>query len=79
MSANTEISNYLQRFTFREDRLLAQVRESGAELPTRLREWNIWVQDPEIYLNELRNFVFEVSNPIRETRRTDRGTVDQAY
>lgn len=54
---NAEIGESLALFTRREDALLAKVREKQLVLPERLKNWRHWIQDSEIYLNELKNFV----------------------
>jgi hypothetical protein len=51
-----ELTTFLN-FTRIEDGLLARVREVGAELPHRLLDWRLWINDPYIYLNELKNYV----------------------
>lgn len=48
----------LALFTQREDSLMARLRAvSSLELPERLKNWRTWIQDSQLYLNELNNFV----------------------
>ena len=57
---NKEVGDKLYRFTTREDVLFARLRKINYKidlLPERLLNWRTWVQDTEIYLNELKNFV----------------------
>lgn len=58
MTSN-EIRNKLHRFTTREDTLMERLAEMHVDLTTqeRLFNWRLWIQDSEIYLNELSNFV----------------------
>lgn len=47
----------ITNFTIREEKLLKRARKAGLVLPERLAQWNTWIQDSELYLNELRNAV----------------------
>ncbi len=51
--------SHIEAFTLREERLLARARAVGLELPERLAQWTLWIQDSELYLNELRNAVVD--------------------
>lgn len=49
----------ITQFTIREEMLLARARIVGLVLRERLAQWNLWIQDSELYLNELRNAVVD--------------------
>lgn len=54
----TQIKSHLEQFTRREDALIARLRFiNQTELPERLSNWRLWIQDSAIYLSELRNLV----------------------
>lgn len=57
-----ETTDFLTRFTLREEELLTQVRERQLTLPERLKDWRLWIQDAHLYLSELADFVQTRSN-----------------
>lgn len=61
-----ETKEYIERFTNREEGLLARLPE-GHSLPPVLHDWRMWIQDSTIYLDDLRYYVetFERGGPPR--------------
>ena len=47
----------IESFTVREDKLMQQVKEKNLTLPEKLVDWRLWIQDSQIYLNELKNYI----------------------
>jgi hypothetical protein len=50
-------ADYRLSFDRRERQYLFAVKAAGLKLPERLKHWDLWIQDPGIYLNELKDFV----------------------
>jgi len=60
---------HITQFTIREDKLLERARAVGLTLPERLAQWTAWIQDSELYLNELRNAVVEAEENHQKPER----------
>ena len=58
MNLNKETEEYLRAFTIKEDTLRKRAAAAGVDLTApRFAEWQLWVGDPVLYLNELREAV----------------------
>jgi hypothetical protein len=53
------MKDHITQFTIREEALLVRARAIGFTLPERLSQWTLWIQDSELYLNELRQAVID--------------------
>ena len=54
--SNAATTNFVTQFTLREEALLSRVR-GRIELPDQLRDWDVWIKEPSVYLQHLREFV----------------------